>query len=133
MQKRAETSSSTLSATISTTPRPAWGPDLQAFKSLEWVGRRDWGTRQRDKALKGMKYFNTVLADHPFVAGENSRWPISPSLRACCSPMPLVVAVPAELFRTERLARKSRRIAERQEPKRSDVRIGRSPQARLLM
>lgn len=49
---------------------PGLGPDLQAFKSPEWSARQEWGNRQRDKALDGMKYFNTVLESQPFVAGE---------------------------------------------------------------
>lgn len=49
---------------------PGLGPDLQAFKSPGWAGRGDWGRRQRDKALAGMTYFDTVLQNHPFVAGD---------------------------------------------------------------
>jgi len=30
----------------------------------------EWGFRQRDKALKGMHYFDAVLKRQPFVAGE---------------------------------------------------------------
>jgi len=49
---------------------PGLGADLQTFKSPEWAGRQEWGNRQRDRALKGMKYFDTVLRDHSFVAGD---------------------------------------------------------------
>lgn len=46
------------------------GPALQAYKSPEWEGRREWGERSRDKALDGMRYFDKVLATQPYVAGE---------------------------------------------------------------
>ncbi len=38
------------------------------------MGRRvrEWGYRQRDKALAGMAYFDAVLQDYPFVAGDAS-------------------------------------------------------------
>ncbi|MGO4123209.1 glutathione S-transferase family protein [Inquilinus sp. YAF38] len=49
---------------------PGLGAELQAFKSPEWAGRQEWGHRQRDKALAGMTYFDTVLQNHPFVAGD---------------------------------------------------------------
>lgn len=49
---------------------PGLGPDLQAFKSLDWSGRQDWGNRQRDRALNGIRYFDTVLRERPFVAGD---------------------------------------------------------------
>jgi glutathione S-transferase len=49
---------------------PGLGADLQAFKSPEWAGRHEWGNRQRDKALRGMAYFDTVLRNQPFVAGD---------------------------------------------------------------
>lgn len=41
------------------------GPDLEINQIA------DWGNSQKQKALQGMKYFDTVLADNEFVAGEN--------------------------------------------------------------
>jgi len=49
---------------------PGLGAELQVFKSPEWAGRREWGNRQRDRAQAGMKYFDTVLQDRSFVAGD---------------------------------------------------------------
>lgn len=43
---------------------PGLGPDVEIYQNAEW------GFRQRDKALRGMHYFNAVLARQPFVAGE---------------------------------------------------------------
>ncbi|MGO8425959.1 glutathione S-transferase C-terminal domain-containing protein, partial [Rhizobium ruizarguesonis] len=49
---------------------PGLGAELQVFKRPEWAGRQDWGNRQRDKALDGMRYFDSVLKDRSFVAGD---------------------------------------------------------------
>jgi glutathione S-transferase len=43
---------------------PGLGPDVEIYQNAEW------GFRQRDKAMNGMRYFNAVLKRHPFVAGE---------------------------------------------------------------
>jgi len=43
---------------------PGLGPDVETYQNPEW------GYRQRDKALRGMHYFNDVLKRQPFVAGE---------------------------------------------------------------
>ena len=40
------------------------GPEVEIYQNAEW------GLRQRDKAVKGMHYFNTILQRQPFVAGE---------------------------------------------------------------
>ncbi|AYG63395.1 glutathione S-transferase family protein [Rhizobium jaguaris] len=71
MQKRAETELLDAVGNYFHYATPGLGHDLQTFKSLEWAGRQEWGNRQRDKALNGMKYFNTVLESQPFVAGDD--------------------------------------------------------------
>jgi glutathione S-transferase len=43
---------------------PGLGPHVEIYQNAEW------GLRQRDKALRGMHYFNTVLKGQVFVAGE---------------------------------------------------------------
>jgi glutathione S-transferase len=43
---------------------PGLGPDVEIYQNAEW------GFRQRDKALRGMHYFDAVLRKQPFVAGE---------------------------------------------------------------
>ena len=40
------------------------GPDVEVYQNAEW------GFRQRDKALSGMHYFDSVLKENSFVAGE---------------------------------------------------------------
>ncbi len=43
---------------------PGLGPDVEIYQNAEW------GLRQRDKAVRGMHYFDGVLRTQPFVAGE---------------------------------------------------------------
>ncbi|MDR3464822.1 MAG: glutathione S-transferase [Xanthobacteraceae bacterium] len=43
---------------------PGLGPHVETYQN------REWGLRQRDKALNGMRYFDSVLRTQPFVAGE---------------------------------------------------------------
>ncbi|MBB3000727.1 glutathione S-transferase [Paraburkholderia tropica] len=43
---------------------PGLGPDVEHYQNAEW------GFRQRDKALRGMRYFNDVLTTQPFIAGD---------------------------------------------------------------
>jgi glutathione S-transferase len=40
------------------------GPHVEVYQNHEW------GCRMRDKAVRGMHYFNTVLNQHRFVAGD---------------------------------------------------------------
>jgi len=43
---------------------PGLGPDVELYQNAEW------GFRQRDRAMKGMHYFDDVLKQQPFVAGD---------------------------------------------------------------
>jgi len=43
---------------------PGLGPDVEIYQNKEW------GLRQRDKAVRGMHYFDSVLTKQPFVACE---------------------------------------------------------------
>ena len=43
---------------------PGLGPNVELYQNAEW------GFHQRDKALRGMHYFDAVLSQQPFVAGE---------------------------------------------------------------
>jgi len=43
---------------------PGLGPDVEIYQNA------DWGLRQRDRALRGMHYFDAILRRQPFVAGE---------------------------------------------------------------
>ncbi len=43
---------------------PGLGPDIETYQNKEW------GEKQRERALGGMQYFDTVLADKPYVAGD---------------------------------------------------------------
>lgn len=43
---------------------PGLGPGVELYQNAEW------GFRQRDKAVRGMHYFDSVLQQQPFLAGE---------------------------------------------------------------
>lgn len=49
---------------------PGLGRRLQAHKSPDWAGRKEWGERNRDKFVQGMTYFDKVLRTQPYVAGD---------------------------------------------------------------
>lgn len=44
---------------------PGLGPAVELYQNA------DWGMRQREKAVRGMHYFDSVLRDQGFVAGES--------------------------------------------------------------
>ena len=44
---------------------PGLGPDVEHYQNAEW------GVRQRDRAVRGMHYFDNVLKTRPFVAGDD--------------------------------------------------------------
>lgn len=70
MQKRAEAELLDAVGNYFHHATPGLGSDLQAFKSPEWAGRLEWGNRQRDRALGGMQYFDKLLQNQSFVAGD---------------------------------------------------------------
>jgi glutathione S-transferase len=44
---------------------PGLGPDVELYQNPEW------GDRMRDKAIRGMQYFDRVLQERPYVAGDS--------------------------------------------------------------
>jgi len=44
---------------------PGLGPEVELYQN------REWGERMRDKALRGMHYFDSVLSNKAFVAGDH--------------------------------------------------------------
>lgn len=71
MQKRAESELADPVGFYFHHATPGLGAALQPYKSPEWEGRVEWGNRQRDKAVAGMKYFDRVLRSQPYVAGDH--------------------------------------------------------------
>lgn len=43
---------------------PGLGPEVELYQNAEW------GLRMRDKAVRGMRYFDAVLKSRPYVAGN---------------------------------------------------------------
>ncbi|MFJ5296726.1 glutathione S-transferase [Pseudomonas sp. NPDC088368] len=44
---------------------PGLGPHVELYQNAEW------GHRMRDKAVRGMRYFDSVLKHQPFIAGDD--------------------------------------------------------------
>ena len=70
MQKRAESELIDAISSYFHHATPGLGPALEAYKSPDWAGREAWGRQRGDKAIAGMRYFDKVLRDQPYVAGE---------------------------------------------------------------
>jgi glutathione S-transferase len=70
MQKRAESELADPVGIYFHHATPGLGEGLRPYKSPEWEGRIEWGNRQREKAVNGMKYFDQVLRTQPYIAGE---------------------------------------------------------------
>ena len=64
MQRRAEADLLDAVATYFHQATPGLGPDIEGEQCAEW------GERQRTRALSGMRYFDGVLADTPYLAGD---------------------------------------------------------------
>lgn len=64
MTKRAEIEFLDAISTYFHHATPGLGPDVELYQN------REWGERMRDKAVRGMHYFNSVLENRPFVAGN---------------------------------------------------------------
>jgi glutathione S-transferase len=69
---------------------PGWGTELPKYKAPEWKARGEWAHREADKAQEGMRYFNKLLADRPFVTVKRSRCRTSRYSPACTSPRRLI-------------------------------------------
>lgn len=50
---------------------PSGSSTLDAFQLPPWEGRDEWAVLERERALSGMHYFDAVLANQPYVAGES--------------------------------------------------------------
>lgn len=64
MTKRAEIEFLDAVSTYFHHATPGLGPDVELYQNAEW------GNRMRDKAVRGMRYFDELLKHQPFVAGE---------------------------------------------------------------
>lgn len=65
MTKRAEIEFLDAVSTYFHHATPGLGPEVELYQNAEW------GLRMRDKAVRGMHYFDGVLAQQPYVAGDS--------------------------------------------------------------
>ncbi|RZI57479.1 MAG: glutathione S-transferase [Rubrivivax sp.] len=49
---------------------PGLGAALQAYKSPDWAGRAEMGQREAQKVSQGYAYFDALLQERPFLAGD---------------------------------------------------------------
>lgn len=47
---------------------PGLGKALGPWRMPEWGGRHEWGRRRGDMAVRGLAYFDELLADRPYLA-----------------------------------------------------------------
>jgi glutathione S-transferase len=64
MQRRAEAGLFDAVATYFHHATPGLGPNIETYQN------REWGERNRERAVLGMRYLNDLLATQPFLAGE---------------------------------------------------------------
>jgi len=63
MQRRAETNLLDAVATYFHHATPGLGPDIEGYQNKEW------GEKQKEKAVSGMRYFDELLGAQPYIAG----------------------------------------------------------------
>jgi glutathione S-transferase len=54
---------------------PGWGTKLPPYKALDWAGRTEWGAREFAKTKEGLRYFDQILRDRPFITGDTFTMP----------------------------------------------------------
>jgi glutathione S-transferase len=64
MQRRAEAGLLDAAATYFHHATPGLGPKIEVYQN------REWGEKNRERAVASMRYFNQVLARQPFLAGD---------------------------------------------------------------
>lgn len=50
---------------------PLTGAPLETFKQPQWEGRGVWGSMEKDRAIAGMHYFDNVLRESTYIAGDD--------------------------------------------------------------
>lgn len=71
MQKRAEAELIDAVADYFHYATPGLGAAIEDGKKPTWTGRDAFGRRQGERAVAGMRYFDGVLRERPFVAGDS--------------------------------------------------------------
>lgn len=65
MQRRAESGLLDAVGTYFHHATPGLGPDIEGYQNKEW------GEKQKEKAVAGMRYFDEILEKQPYVAGSD--------------------------------------------------------------
>jgi glutathione S-transferase len=51
------------------------GPALRPWRKPDWSGAKEWGVRRGAEAVANLPYFDTVLRERPFLAGDTFTMP----------------------------------------------------------
>lgn len=54
---------------------PGLGKALAPWRMPEWAGRKEWGLRRGDMAVRGLAYFDELLKGQPYLALETFALP----------------------------------------------------------
>ncbi|MEI9886593.1 MAG: glutathione S-transferase [Rhizomicrobium sp.] len=49
---------------------PGLGPALKPWRMPDWRGAKEWGVRRGEQAVESLPYFDAVLRERPFLAGD---------------------------------------------------------------
>jgi glutathione S-transferase len=69
MQRRAEATLLDAVATYWHHATPGFGPEIETYQN------REWGEKNRERAVAGMRYFDQVLRGQPYLAGKRFSMP----------------------------------------------------------
>ena len=104
MQRRAEAGLLDAAATYFHHATPGLGPHIETYQN------REWGEKNRERALAGMRYLDSVLAGQPYLAGERFSMADITAFAGLLFADIAKIAIPADL---ENLRAWRGRIAER--------------------
>ena len=93
MQRRAEANLLDAVATYFHHATPGLGPHIETYQN------REWGEKNRERALAGMRYLDEVLAQQPYLAGERFTMPDITAFAGLAFAEFAKIEVPSDLMR----------------------------------
>jgi glutathione S-transferase len=76
---------------------PGLGPTLRPWRQPDWVGAKEWAERRGKLAVANFPYFDEVLKERPFLAGETFTLPDITLFAAIAFARPIGLPVSADL------------------------------------
>jgi glutathione S-transferase len=93
MQRRAEANLLDAVATYFYHATPGLGPHIETYQT------REWGEKNQERALAGMRYLDEVLAQQPYLAGERFTMPDITAFAGLAFAEFAKIEVPSDLMR----------------------------------